>query len=207
MNIPTHIPITLFFTFPAIAFAGIFNTAVQNVTSTTAEITWETTTPATTELGLALGGCSGFSDLPALPIPVSTTHNYPLSGLMPETTYCVDSRSVDPYTGEYMFSDDASSPRFFTTLQSDPSQLINDLIQEVISLNLQHGIENSLDAKLNTSFAVLDDLNENNNVAAVNTLYAFISAIEGQRGKKITNADADALIASAQEIIDLLMQN
>lgn len=38
-------------------------------------------------------------------------------------------------------------------------------------------------------------------VAAVNTLGAFINAVEAQRGKKIAPADADALIAVAKRLI------
>jgi hypothetical protein len=34
--------------------------------------------------------------------------------------------------------------------------------------------------------------------------YSFINELEGQRGKKITDAQADELIAAAQEIIDML---
>ena len=41
--------------------------------------------------------------------------------------------------------------------------------------------------------------------AAMNSLESFINAIEAQRGNKISDADADALIAAAQQIIDLLM--
>ena len=41
--------------------------------------------------------------------------------------------------------------------------------------------------------------------AAINSLEAFINEIEAQRGNKIPVDDADALIAAAQEIIDLLM--
>jgi len=38
----------------------------------------------------------------------------------------------------------------------------------------------------------------------VNKLEAFINEGEAQRGKKIPEADADALIALAQAIIDIL---
>jgi hypothetical protein len=79
-----------------------------------------------------------------------------------------------------------------------------DLMQNVIDLNLQQGIENGLVAKLEAAMQSLDDINANNDVAPVNTLEAFINAVEAQRGTKITEADADALIAAAQEIIALL---
>ena len=83
--------------------------------------------------------------------------------------------------------------------------LLHSLAQKVIALNLQKGISNSLDAKLYAALQALDDLNENNDVAAINTLQAFINAVEAQRGKKISQEDADDLIAAAQEIIDLLV--
>ena len=43
-----------------------------------------------------------------------------------------------------------------------------------------------------------------NDGAAIGELEAFINAVEAQRGKKIPEAAADALIAEAQAIIDLL---
>ena len=54
------------------------------------------------------------------------------------------------------------------------------------------------------SIEKLEDGNAKNDKAAVNSLEAFINAVEAQRGKKIPEADADDLIAAAQEIIDLL---
>jgi hypothetical protein len=45
----------------------------------------------------------------------------------------------------------------------------------------------------------LGDANVNNDAAACNSL-DFINAVEAQRGNKITNSQADQLIASAQEI-------
>ncbi len=52
----------------------------------------------------------------------------------------------------------------------------------------------------------LDEVNQDNDVAAINTLEAFINAVEAQRGKKIADTDADALIALAEEIIFLLLE-
>jgi len=70
--------------------------------------------------------------------------------------------------------------------------------------NPLHGIENGLDAKLDTTLQALDDINQNNDVAAINTLEAFINAVQAQSGNKIPTEDADALIAAAQVIIDML---
>lgn len=78
------------------------------------------------------------------------------------------------------------------------------LAQDVTDLGLQYGIENSLLAKLDAAIQKLDDDNDNNNLAAINSLQAFINAVEAQRGKKISVEDADYLINAAQQIIDLL---
>ena len=86
----------------------------------------------------------------------------------------------------------------------DPVVLLGELAVDVYELNLQNGIENSLDAKLDSALNALDDANENNDVAAINSLGAFINAVEAQSGSKIPVEDADILIAAAQDIIDLL---
>jgi len=86
----------------------------------------------------------------------------------------------------------------------EPVELIAELLEEVGGLGLPRGIENGLEAKLDAALGALEDENENNDAAAINTLGAFINAVEAQRGKKIPEAEADALIAAAQEIIELL---
>ena len=66
-------------------------------------------------------------------------------------------------------------------------------------------IGNSLLVKVDTALEKLLDENEQNDVAAINSLQAFINAVEAQRSKKISEEDADNLIAAAQQIIDLLI--
>lgn len=85
-----------------------------------------------------------------------------------------------------------------------PAEAIGDLINVVANYNLQQGIDNSLDAKLSAAADALTDLNQNNDVAAINSLQAFINAVEAQRGNKITSAQADTLIQYAQEILQSL---
>jgi len=80
----------------------------------------------------------------------------------------------------------------------DPVQLLEILAHQVIDLDLQSGIETSLLAKL-------DAAQKANDSVAINLLQSFINAVEAQRGNKISEADADDLIATAQQIIDLLM--
>ena len=89
-------------------------------------------------------------------------------------------------------------------LSAAAAQAAEELLDQVLALSLPKGIENSLDAKLQAVQEVLDDGNENNDRAAANTLGAFVNAVNAQRGKKISEEDADSLINAAQQIIDLL---
>lgn len=89
-------------------------------------------------------------------------------------------------------------------LKNSAVDLVRSLSQTVIDLNAQNGISNSSDAKLKTVLQAVDDLNEDNDVAAINTLGAFINAVNAQRGDKLSKEDADSLIGAAQQIIDLL---
>ena len=88
-----------------------------------------------------------------------------------------------------------------------PTNYLYALADDVISSVDHKGIENSLLAKLNTAIKKLNDVNENNNVAAVNTLRAFINSVHAKNGKKISQEDADRLIADAQQIIGWLEGN
>ena len=51
----------------------------------------------------------------------------------------------------------------------------------------------------------LDDVNENNDVAAVYSLKAFINAVEAQRGVHLTDAEVDQLVTADLQIIDLIL--
>ena len=81
------------------------------------------------------------------------------------------------------------------------SILVTSLLDEVMALDLEPSVESALVVKLNAASQVLDDGNESNDVAACNVLNAFINSVEAQRGKKISESDADQLIDSALEII------
>ena len=90
------------------------------------------------------------------------------------------------------------------------SQLIKTLITDLELLNVQQGIQNSFDAKLQAAQRALGDLRENNAAAAIGAMEAFIQAVETQRwtedtpNNKIVAEEADALIAQAQLILELL---
>jgi parallel beta-helix repeat protein len=79
--------------------------------------------------------------------------------------------------------------------------LVEDLIALINDMDIHHGIKNSLISKLEGTIGSLEKGQEN---AAANKLGAFINECEAQRGKKLTEEQADTLIEAAQEIIDFL---
>ncbi|MBU0572098.1 SBBP repeat-containing protein [Patescibacteria group bacterium] len=83
-----------------------------------------------------------------------------------------------------------------------PSEAIYEIIDLVETFNFEQGIDNGLDGKLDAALSTLDDLNENNDVAAINSLISFINTVENQRDNLITSEQADILITAAQAIID-----
>jgi hypothetical protein len=95
-------------------------------------------------------------------------------------------------------------PRIWWEMSIEPVDLVTELSESIDTMSLQKGVTNSLQVKLDTALRLLEDGNENNDVASVNILQAFINAVEAQRGRKIPQLDADTLIAAAQEIIELL---
>jgi hypothetical protein len=97
-----------------------------------------------------------------------------------------------------------ASPARFTWVILTPAQAIQNLIDTVKGLNLQQGIDNSLDAKLEAALKALNDLNQNNDAAAIDSLKAFVQEVEAQRGKSLTDQQADLVIDAAQAIIDSL---
>ena len=80
-----------------------------------------------------------------------------------------------------------------------PAEATQDFISDIEDIDLPVGVENSLVSVLEVAIISLDNGQEN---AAVNKFNAFINLVEAQRGKKITEEQADELIAKAQRIID-----
>jgi hypothetical protein len=78
--------------------------------------------------------------------------------------------------------------------------LLTELSDAVALLSAGNGTISSLVSKLFAAQAQLADDNANNDRAAMNLLQAFINAVEAQRGKKISDAEADLLLQSANEI-------
>ncbi len=89
-------------------------------------------------------------------------------------------------------------------LTPEAIDLLLALIDTVVDLHLQQGIENSLVAILEAALRALEDMNNNNDGAAINSLQAFIIVVEAQRGIFISEAQADTLINAALNIIAVL---
>ena len=87
---------------------------------------------------------------------------------------------------------------------SEIIEAIEDLIENIQEMNLPEGIENSLVSKLENA---IQSVYRGRHNAASNQLEAFINEVEAQRGKKITEEQADELIADAQSIIDDIEDN
>jgi hypothetical protein len=78
---------------------------------------------------------------------------------------------------------------------------LDDLIEFVASLNLG-GVGNALTAKLQAASA---NLAAGNTTPAINQLNAFENQVSAQAGKKISPADAAAMLAAADRIIASLV--
>lgn len=80
-----------------------------------------------------------------------------------------------------------------------PAEGTQELVSKVVNSSLSQDIENGLKDKLT---AAINALNKGNKKAAINILQAFINMVNAQRGKALTNAQADAWILEAQKIIN-----
>lgn len=79
-----------------------------------------------------------------------------------------------------------------------PQDKIENLPAVIETLGLPQGFENNLVSTINNA---IKSLEKGNKDAAINQLQAFINKVEAQRGKKISEQDAEMLIAYANKVI------
>jgi hypothetical protein len=87
----------------------------------------------------------------------------------------------------------------FVVVKGAADQL-GDLIRLVRSFNLQRGIENSLDAKVQNAQNALIAARAGNRSSACNSMLAFISEAQAQSGRALTVSQANQLIAAARQV-------
>jgi hypothetical protein len=96
---------------------------------------------------------------------------------------------------------DANSTLSGIEYGSCPVTVDQVLINYIQNLEIISGLKNSLAAKIENA---LTSLNDGHCETAINQLNAFINQVEAQRGKKLTDEEADNLISYAQAIIDAI---
>ncbi len=136
-----------------------------------------------------------FTQYNAVALTGDTIGEKTLTGLGVSTS--INSRGQVAFKG--LFSD-GSAGVFVASL---PATAVADLIERVLDSNLSIGFSNKLTKKLT---AVVADLNENDDQAAIDDLVDFIDLIDGQIGRKIDVQDAEHLISAAEAIISALDQ-
>lgn len=122
---------------------------------------------------------------------VTTSHTYATAGSYIVTLTITDDDGA------------TATDTVLVTIQTLP-EAITSFSSLVASYNIQQGIGSSLDAKLQNAQAALVAANAGKRQDAANRLLAFINAIEAQRGKELTNAQADELEAWARRILAVL---
>ena len=82
------------------------------------------------------------------------------------------------------------------------SELVEQIAADIVSLDLQFGLSNSLAKKIDGALRMLG-ADVGSDVSIAGKLGALIHEIEAQRNKQISAEDADALIAGVEEVLGL----
>ena len=97
------------------------------------------------------------------------------------------------------FTGNTSTGTFTASVKAAADQ-ITDLIAMVNSFNFRHGIQNSLDTKLQNAENALSAANAYDRADVCNLMVAFINETNAQSGKAITVDEAAQLINAASRI-------
>ncbi len=91
----------------------------------------------------------------------------------------------------------SAGPNSFTVHVKGAAEQISDLISLVNSFNLDHGLQTSLDTKLQHA---LDAVNGADTMTACNLMGAFTNEVQAQSGTMLTVDQANQLLAAATQI-------
>jgi len=99
-------------------------------------------------------------------------------------------------------SEDLSGEASVEVVVKSASEAIDDVIDVIEGFDLPGGTENSFVSKLENAQKSLD---KGNDQSAINKIEAFINNVEAQRGKKLTDEQADLLLSAAFDIINAIL--
>jgi hypothetical protein len=85
--------------------------------------------------------------------------------------------------------------------EASAERLLADLVSTVVDLNLNSGLGNALDRKLQNALDALDMAQLGDNPSAIRIMHAFIRSVEAQRDKALSEEEADDLVVAAETII------
>jgi hypothetical protein len=85
--------------------------------------------------------------------------------------------------------------------EASTERLLADLVSTVVDLNLNSGLGNALDRKIQNALDALDMVHLGNNSSAIRIMHAFIRSVEAQRDKALSEEEADDLAVAAETII------
>jgi hypothetical protein len=151
-----------------------------------ANITVDATSPA----GAVVTYGASASDIVSGAVTVNCSR--PSGSMFPLGTTAVTCSAADA-------AGNSASGSFNVLVQAATDQ-VTALIAKVQSFNLAQGIENSLDTKLQNVVTALNAAKGGNASGVCGQMGAFINETTAQSGKKLSVAQANQLIASAQQI-------
>ena len=119
--------------------------------------------------------------------------------------YNVDGQTVVPARNDFV-GIAAGTFHSLAIIDTSVEAKLENLINDVEAINFENGISNSLIKKLDNALAACLAENADQRQDAINKMEAFINSVEAQQGKKISDADADYLVAAAEAIILQLLE-
>jgi len=170
--------------------SGGFNVTVVDTTPPKLTLPQNMTLDATSPQGALVNFSTGASDIVDLHPTVSCS---PTSG----SIFAIQTTVVQCVARDA--SHNSSQGSFSVTINGASTQTAN-LVGLVQSFNLAQGITNSLDSKLQNILDAFSATNAGDRANACNQLSAFINSVLAQSGKQLTTAQANQLIAKANQI-------
>jgi hypothetical protein len=167
-----------------------FSVKVADTTKPTLTLPADITVDATSPAGAVVTYSASATDIVSGAVTVNCSR--PSRSTFPISTTTVTCSAADA-------AGNSVSGSFNVLVQAAAAQ-VTALIAKVQSFNLAQGIENSLDTKLQNVVSALNAAKDGNASGVCGQMGAFINETTAQSGKKLSVAQADQLIAAAQQI-------